>query len=302
MSQIGVSSVAFRSPEEARVFYEKEGIPLEYGVNLSPIDVDYLMVNKVKCISLHIPSPTRGFFPNFATGDRKVYKESMDILNESMETLSKCGGGTLVLHPGYAEDALLPSDYKNRKPFIERGINEFKDYIIDKDGAVTGLSYLKSLSYKRHWKLLMENIGLVSEFVEDQGFHLAIENLNPRLYYLLQLPDEMVTLARISENIYFCLDFGHLFISSLVNGFDFEKGINKILSTGRVIHFHLSNNPSRIGYYNDAHNSILKGNIDYSKLLPKIREVQANFIVEIKSDPREDIAFLKKGLKREISM
>ncbi len=297
MNQIGVSSVAFRRPEDARAFYEEEGIPLEYGVNLSPIDVDYLISHRVRCISLHIPSPTRGFFPNFATGDKSVYISSMDILKESMETLSRCGGDTLVLHPGYAEDALLPSDYKERKPFIERGIDLFKDCIIDKDGAVVGPEYLRSLTYERHWNLLLENIGLVSEFVEDQGFRLAIENLNPRLYYLLQLPDEVVELSRISRSAYFCLDFGHLFISSLVNGFDFEEGIEKILSTGRVIHFHLSNNPSRKGYYNDAHNSMLLGNIDYFKLLSKIKDVRANFIVEIKSDPREDVVFLKEGLK-----
>ena len=298
MLKLGVSTVAFKNTKEIRDFYEKTGIPLEYGVNLKSDDVKLLLDAHVKCTSVHVPSPTQRFFPNFASGKKEVLASSMDILKQSMDTLSRCGGTTLVIHPGYAIDALVPSDYEKRKPFIEKGISEFEEYIIDRDGAVTGPSYLQSYFYKRYFENFKENISLINDLVESYGFYLAIENLNPRLYYILQLPSEILELSGISNNIHFCLDFGHLFISSIVNKFDFMEGIRNILATDKVIHFHLSNNPSRPGYYNDAHDHITSGNIDYTVIIPQLTQRDATLILEIKHNPTEDIAFLKdQGVK-----
>lgn len=294
MLRLGVSSVAFKGVEEIQEFYKETGIPIEYGVNLRPTDVKYLLSHEVGCRSIHVPSPTKDFFPNFASRDRMVYRQSMDILKESMETLSECGGSTLVIHPGYALDELVPSDYMRRKPFIEKGIKRYKDYIIDKDGAITGPSYLNSLMYRKHFQIFMENLSLIKDFVEAEGFRIAFENLNPRLYYILQSPVEMIEVSKFFDNIYFCLDFGHLYISSIINGFDFIEGVKTILEEVDVIHFHLSNNPSRVGYYNDAHDHITSGNIDYPTLFPLFSHKDANLILEIKHDPREDISFLRR--------
>ena len=297
MRQIGVSTVAFKSKKEIEIFYKETGIPLEYSVNLLPDDISYLLDIHIPCTSVHIPSPTREFFPNFASANKTVFQKSIEILKESMNTLFNCGGTTLVLHPGYATDFLIPSDYKLRKPFIEKGIERYKNYIIDKNGAVTGRDYLLSEDYIRYFKIFSENILKVLEFVKTQGFLLAIENLNPRLYYILQTPQEIKDLSKLSPDIHFCLDFGHLYISSLTNKFNFLEGIREILDTNKVIHFHISNNPSSPGYYDDAHDHIDRGKIEYSSLFPLIKETDANYILEIKYNPKEDIKILKKYFK-----
>ncbi len=294
MYRIVVSTVAFKDEKEAERFYKEKGIPFEFSVNLSPSQVSYLSNANVRCASVHIPSPTRRFFPNFATSSSQLFEKSMDILKESMETLSHCGGNVLVLHPGYAIDALVPSDFKERKPFIEKGAREYEKYIIHKKSVVTGRAYLSSLSYRRHFRLFSENILKVVDFVKAQGFKLAIENLNPRLFYIFQTPKEAQFLSALSEDIYFCLDVGHLYISSLVHGFNFLQGIKDIIETGRVIHFHLSNNPSRVGYYDDAHDHLTKGNIDFPSLLKILSENDANFVLEIKYNPENDIKLLYK--------
>ena len=298
MYRIGVSTVAFKEKKEAEAFYKETGIPLEYSVNLTEDAVSYLLKNGVECLSVHIPSPTRRFFPNFASSDPLVFQKSMEILKESMETLSKCGGNLLVLHPGYAVDALVPSDFKERKPFIEKGKEEFKEYVIEERAIATGRAYLLSSVYKRHFRIFMENIGEIVEYVKKEGFTLAVENLNPRLFYVLQLPDEVRRLSLAISDIRFCLDFGHLYISSLANEFDFVKGVREIIDTKKVVHLHISNNPSRWGYYDDAHDHISRGNIDFSTLFPLIPKEDVNFVLEVKYNPREDLELLKELLTK----
>ena len=298
MHRIGVSTVAFGNKDEILEFYSKTGVRMEYGVNLLQQDVEFLLKNHVPCMSVHVPSPTRSYFPNFATSDTMVYEKSMDILKESMDTLSKCGGKTIVIHPGYATDRLIPSNYAKRKPVIENAMKAEGEYIIDKNGAVTGKSYILSKKYKEHFNIFAENVDKIGKFVEDRDFSLAVENLNPRLFYILQTPDEIENLANNTKNTHLCLDIAHLFISCFANKFDYLEGVKKILNTGKVIHFHLSNNPSKLGLYDDAHDHITNGNISFPTLIPLLKQIDATFMLEVKYNPLSDIAYLKSILSQ----
>lgn len=49
----------------------------------------------------------------------------------------------------------------------------------------------------------------------DQGIRLAVENLNPRLTYLFQMPEDFVRMTGEINNLYICVDIGHLFNESV---------------------------------------------------------------------------------------
>jgi sugar phosphate isomerase/epimerase len=100
---------------------------------------------------------------------------------------------------------------------------------------------------------------------------LAVENLNPRVTYLFQLPEELVLLASEVPEVVLCVDLAHLWISSLVHGFGFADGLLRILATGRVVTTHVHDNDSRLEPSRrlaDDHAAIGTGRVPIRQALP----------------------------------
>ena len=103
-----------------------------------------------------------------------------------------------------------------------------------------GVSYVKSDVYRKYLENLVLNLSKLRIFLEK---HLDLENLNPRLFYIPQIPEDVVYLVE-KTGFDICLDTGHLWISSQVNEFDFYDGLVSILRTHKIRVVHLNNNSS----------------------------------------------------------
>jgi sugar phosphate isomerase/epimerase len=119
-----------------------------------------------------------------------------------------------------------------------------------------------------------------------------VENLNPRLTYLFQLPEELTALAREIPEIVFCVDLGHLWISSLAHGFEFLQGLREILATGRVVSVHVHDNPSTLGpppVLADDHTLIGSGRVPIGEALSVLaRAGSPRLIIESKAPALEN--------------
>ncbi|HDM70280.1 MAG: hypothetical protein DRP30_03595 [Thermotoga sp.] len=301
---VGISTVAFKDVKNAIEFHRETGIPMEYSVNLSVEDVERLILEKIPALSVHVPSPNEGFLPNFASDDPEVLKKSFDILRNSVETLKKTMNdgfteGIIVLHPGYALNELVPSIYSERKVLLESKISKYEKFLIERSGIINGPEYLETDDYRRHFEIFVSNLPKLIEIVENEGFTLAIENLNPRLFYILQTPDEIYKIIENVRNVHLCLDISHLWVSSKVMGFDYFETVRRIMDTDRVVHVHVSNNPSKKGLYEDPHLDLDSGEIDMKLVLKNIIEGSRNInlVLEVKKNPLKNLEMLREMLR-----
>ncbi len=132
----------------------------------------------------------------------------------------------------------------------------------------------------------------------NKGIRLAVENLNPRLTYLFQMPEDFIRLIKEIDNIFICIDIGHLWISALVHKFDYFDALESIISTDRVVSAHIHDNASVSGsnyYYNDDHGSIGSGNVPVRESVDiLVKKSSANLIVEAVSDPMRNLELLEE--------
>ena len=290
--KISVSSIAFKNLEELLNFFDSHRkMYLELGVNLSKRDISKIREKDIKISSLHVPSPKEPLLPNFASFDSAALEKSLTILMKSVEVANELDVDTLVIHPGYALDGLLPTDSKERDALLAEWAEKEKDFIIHESFSVTEASYVKSDVYRKYLENLAFNLSKLRIFLEK---HLALENLNPRLFYIPQTPEDVVYLVEKTD-FDICLDTGHLWISSQVNDFDFYEGLESILRTHKVRVVHLNNNSSNSskGQFKDDHDHLLSGEIDMHKVLRILDGYDIEVLtVEVKRDPTEDVTFL----------
>lgn len=286
---LAVSSVAFKDVEETRDFYVELNIPIELGVNLDKGQLDFLDKAKVKARSVHVPCPKSFMLPNFAAFDESVLNSSREIFLESCRTAFRFGCNIVSLHPGYCTDALMPTEPEEREKSLQRTTGRSQ--------TVVEPSYVFEKNYMLHFEALERNLREITKEIKNFGLKLACENLNPKYFYMVQTPSEIKRLMDI-DSVNICLDLGHLWISSLVHGFEFYSSVEELVSTGKVIEIHASNNDSSVGKYNDAHDHLYHGSIDYRrvlKILQKFDREDLLFTIEVKHDPRSDLLFLKES-------
>lgn len=275
----GTSMVGIGSVEElshiARMF-PQASFELSYNRRRDELE-EWLTSAKGRIASIHALSPMRSFFPNFASPDKDVVCWSHEQVLEDAWLAKRIGAGIVVLHPGYLVPGLVPTSVSERSDMLSKsGLEKF---ISVKKGSICNLSYTKEPEYRLAFSSMVENLSALSGELDAMGVKLAVENLNPRAGYLLVHPDELLELAR-TTSLSFCLDVGHLLVSSALFGFDFISSVEAVLETGRVVTVHMHSNPSGLGVYEDSHQSIRANEFPYKVVLDLVERSGANLMLE----------------------
>lgn len=242
--------------------------------------------------SVHACCPLEPIFPNFGSHDKEVLETSYKAVEESFKTAYRFQADVLVLHPGYVTDLAIPSDNKKRQMLLSDP--SFQAYVFKEEGSICFPSYPLSDVYRSHAKQATAELKKVALLGKKYGVRLAVENLNPRVGYLFQTPEEMVALTTEHADIFLCLDVGHLWISSCLYEFDYFAGLKRILDTGRVINCHLHSNSSSKpeGIFADDHHSLDKHGFPYEEVVSTLVQSKANLVLETVENPQQNTALL----------
>ncbi len=299
---IGISLIAFKKVHQFTEFYNevypsleiKPVFELSYKMN-SPYLQRVADLN-VPVASAHIPCPHTNIMPNLGSSDPAVVQESMDVIRQSAETAAGFDADILVLHSGYATDSRIYTDFALRSEHLEKETQGFENFLIKQEGKVSSDAYCETSKYRKHLELTMKNLPRAVAIGKEYGVSLAIENLNPRITYLMQRPQDLLyTLAEV-PGVYMCLDFGHLWLSSIVHGFSYFEAIIALLDSGRVITTHVHNNysvPENIHSLSDSHHGLDNGNIPYSSVFKLLNNYAVDrLILETEESPVESIKLL----------
>lgn len=243
--------------------------------------------------SVHACCPHEPIFPNFGSHDKEVLQASYKAVEESFKTAFRFQASIVVLHPGYVTDLAIPSDNKRREALLADP--SFRPYVFKQQGSICLSNYPNSDVYQRHAQQARGELPKVAQLGKKYGVRLAVENLNPRVGYLFQTPQEMVALTHENPDLFLCLDVGHLWISSCLYGFDYFAGLRTILETQRVINCHLHANSSQAvtEQYADDHHSLDKYGFPYEEVVSLLLETDANLVLETVENPRENTMLLK---------
>lgn len=292
--KIAVSSMAFESLDKTFDFFGRHPeIYLELGVDLREEEVEAIARRGIPASSLHVPCPFGRLMPNMASFDPQVLEIGLEVINRSLDAAAVCKASVAVLHPGYATDLLLPSDPESRDALLTEISGEAPYYILDEASATTSAEYPLSPEYRSYMAQLAKKARLAIAMAKGRGITMAFENLNPRYPYLCQSPRDIRFLSDSVDDISFCLDIGHLWISSCAHGFDFYAALSSILETGKVVAVHLSNNSTEGTRFSDDHRHLLEGKLDVKKCLEVILPYRPDvLVIEVKGDPTPDVDLL----------
>jgi len=305
---IGVSLVVFPDPgkvwgfeREFQRLYGREPL-FELAYTMERKFVKAVASLKGRTLSAHAPCPREELFPNLGSRDAEVVRKSLGTIRRSAANAAAFGAGFLILHPGYTTDRGVFVDYRRRLAAIGSDRDqEEQAWLWMRPGAICRPGYCASPGYRTHLEAAVENLREASRICRQEGVSLAVENLNPRLTYLFQLPSELSLLAGQIPGLSLCLDVGHLWISSLVHGFGFTAGLAEILATGRVATAHLHDNSSSLGpqpHLADEHALIGSGKVPLREALRLLGEAGVgNLIIESLAPPAENFAGLLRLLQ-----
>ena len=258
---------------------------------------------KGSVLSGHAPCPQDKYLPNLGSRYGSVIKNSLESIKASADTVLSFGGDILVLHAGYTLDEPVFTENKKRKKVL-REYEKKSSYLWLKEGSICKPDYTKSDEYKIHMEVTLKNLQEAADICMDRGVKLAVENLNPRLTYLFQNPEDFVRMTEVIDNLYICVDIGHLWISSLVHKFDYFEALKTLISTGRVVTAHIHDNDSRGEYpfrFSDDHRTLGTGTVPVKKSIFILTETSsANLIIEAVSDPEKNLAALE-GIVSELN-
>ncbi len=256
---------------------------------------------EIKAVSVHAPCPHTSTLPNLGSRDPEVLAESYEMLEESAKTAAVFGADILVLHAGYATDRRIYTDFEERRKSLEDAPPLPETYIYKHEGMVSTAEYCDAPEYRVHLGETIKNLPRAIEICRNRGITLAVENINPRITYLMQQPEDLFLTARKVPEVRFCLDIGHLWISSLIHNFNYLETIDRILETRRVITTHLHNNHSTAGKPEsvaDDHLSLDRGELPYREVVELLmRKGPGRFIVEAKERPMENLQILRDLLQ-----
>ena len=291
--------LAFQQEYEASITGRYARYELSYSMSLEVLD-ELAPLVEGKVLSVHASCPLRESFPNLASADPRVIAQSRDDLSSTLDTVFRVGAGIMVLHPGYVTDRLVPSQAGPRQQMLTD--EEFQPYIWKTKGSICRPDYVMEPHYADFSNRALENLIDVAEDCTDRGVRLAIENLNPRVGYLFQTPEEMVAIAQAHPELYLCVDIGHLWASSCVYRFDYLDALRAIIATGKVVTSHLHSNPSRrasnpadpeTGVYEDSHSSLDRWQLPYEESVKLLASAGVNLVLEVKEEPLRNMLLLQ---------
>jgi sugar phosphate isomerase/epimerase len=264
--------------------------------------------------SVHAPCPRSAHFPNLGSRDPSVRRESLEDIRRSAETAAAFGARFVVLHPGYTLDAAIPVDTNRRLAVLVRHAGAEARYVWSQGGSICAPGYCESPEYRLRREEATANLAEAARLCADEGIELAVENLNPRVTYLFQLPAEMARVVHAVPQLRICVDLGHLWISSLVHGFGFLGGLRDILATGRVASAHVHDNGSCLGTraasgvvaappdgsrFSDDHLALGRGNVPIAAAVHQLKRAGVGFlVVETLDPPLESVRRLTRMLGR----
>jgi len=302
-NKTGLSLVSLHSAAEVKEFseswYRKTGIypKFELSYHMDSQFIEDIPFIKGRVLSGHAPCPGGIYLPNLGSRDTSVIRESFDSLKKSADTVASFGGNILVLHAGYTMDEPVYTKFIKRKKILEK-YDKKSSYLWLKEGSICKPGYENSEEYKIHMKETLKNLKGAAEICMKRGVRLAVENLNPRLTYLFQLPEDFIRIAEEIDNISICIDIGHLWISSLVHNFDYFTALQILTSTGRVVSAHIHDNPSTCGnnpHFSDDHRTLGTGSIPIKEsVLHLVKNSSANLIIEAASEPLKNLEMLDR--------
>ena len=265
-------------------------------------------------VSVHAPCPRTRFFPNLGSRDPPVRRRSLEDIRGSAETAAAFGAEFVVLHPGYTLDIAVPLDANQRSTALARHAGGEDRFIWSREGCICTPEYCASATYRLHREVAAANLVDALRTCTDTGVGMAVENQNPRVGYLFQLPAELVSLVHALPGLRICVDLGHLWISSLVHGFDFLSGLRDMLATGRVVSAHVHDNGSRLGTgagerfmdappagsrFGDEHLALGRGTIPIAAAVSHLKRVAVGIlVVETRDPPLESVRRLMRMLGR----
>lgn len=258
-------------------------------------EVEPIIAGRV--ISVHASCPAEAIFPNFGSRDPVVLQRSFDAMRRTFETARRFGAQIVVLHPGYVTDLEIPASNTQREALLTDV--SFSPYVAVTEGSICRSDYPQSDVYRQHFEQAKESLIRLAAMAKEAGVRLAAENLNPRVAYLGQTPQEMVDLAQVSEDLYVCLDVGHLWIASQVYDFPYLEAIKQILATKKVITSHIHANPSDgvAAIFSDSHDNIDAHSFDYRVVLKLLQKGKANIILETVHDPERNTTLLYEAVR-----
>lgn len=296
---LGLSLVGFNDREAIKNHQEQfPSLQWELSYKMSErflSEVEPIVSDRV--VSVHACCPSEPIFPNFGSRDEAVLGESFKALKRTFETARRFKAKIVVLHPGYVTDVRIPASNAEREALLTG--SSFTPYVGVEKGSICRADYPKSEVYRRHFEQAKESLVTLSAMAKKAGLQLAAENLNPRVAYLVQTPAEMVSLANAGDDLFLCLDAGHLWIASQVYGFDYLEGIKQILATKKVVTAHIHSNPSdrATQVFVDSHDSIDRHSFDYRAVLKLLSDSGANIILETVYSPKRNTLLLYEALR-----
>lgn len=237
--------------------------------------------------SVHALTPKREYFPNL--GFQGALEWSRREIVEDARYAFSVGAANMVLHPGYAIEALVYTDNAKRMEQVQNcGLEQ---YALPGFPKICTASYLESERYKKSFETMVENAVSISDLImQDFGVSLCLENLPPRPGYLLFTPQEMLTLA--GEGLSLCLDIGHMQVCSAVFGFDLTKAVCSVIESGGVRTMHMHSNPSCRGRYTDSHEGPALYNKDLDKMVDCAKAHGVNMISEVVDNAYDSVKVL----------
>ncbi|NLZ76541.1 MAG: sugar phosphate isomerase/epimerase [Spirochaetales bacterium] len=295
---LGLSLVGFGEREAVRNHQERfPSLQWELSYRMSRqflSEVESVIAGRV--VSVHACCPAEPMFPNFGSRDETVLKESFEALNRTFETAKRFKAEIVVLHPGYVTDMRIPASNAEREELLAG--SDFAPHVGVKEGSICRADYPESAVYRQHFEQAKAALVTLGAMAREKGLRLAAENLNPRVAYLAQTPEDMVSLANASDDLFLCLDVGHLWIASQVYGFDYLEGIREILATGKVVTTHVHSNPSdrKREIFLDSHDGIDRNSFDRHTILDLLAESGANVILETVNAPERNTLLLYEAV------
>jgi sugar phosphate isomerase/epimerase len=307
-----ISLTGFRDPGEVQAFIsqaEEQGLrPLfELSYNLNEEFLTELCRLRGFCsgrvVSVHAPCPSRTYFPNLGSFDPEVAGESLRTIAESARTAARFGAANLVLHPGYTFDEPVHLDSRRRLTVLEQRLRAKQGWIQISEGSICSPEYCGSEEYRSHLSQAVANLKRAASLCRREGVSLCAENMNPRVTYLFQTPGDLLALCAANGGIRICLDLGHLWLSSLVHGFDYLGAVEELCRSGRVVTTHIHDNRSTLGENTllvDEHRDIGGGNVPLAAAVALIsRHARSALVAETVTAPLENLSALIRLAKEE---
>ena len=298
-AMVGLSLAGFHNLEEVRVYQDTARVQFgaeprfELSYTLDERFLQKLGFLQGRVLSVHAPCPGAEFFPNLGSRDAGVRRAGVEAVRRSAGTAARFGAASVVLHPGYTLDTHVPVDPLRRLAALDALSNEEQRQVWFTEGSICRRGYCLTPSYRAHFQAAVEGLVEAAAACAAEEVDLAVENLNPRITYLFQLPAEIVELADAIPSIFLCIDIGHLWISSLVHGFDFSTGLADMLATGRVRSAHIHDNASRLGadpVLSDDHALVGEGSVPVRDALDMLTRAQVPaIVVETTTHPLESM-------------